>query len=76
MRPLTKSQAVCLTVMTGTLMLNPKDFREAIEKKLGRVVAAPEFAEQAFTAELQQLYAEEYEKLLDLVEDSGLMLLR
>lgn len=76
MRPLTKSQAVVLMVMTGTQLMKGEDFRAAIEKKLGRVVSAPEFATQAFIEDLQQTYAQEFAELCDLVEDSGLMLLR
>jgi len=76
MRPLTKSQAAVLMVMTGTQMMKGEDFRAIIEKKLGRVVNATEFATQDFIEELQKAYAEEYKALLDLVEDSGLMLLR
>jgi len=76
MRPLTKSQAAVLMVMTGTQMMKGEDFRAIIEKKLGRVVNATEFATQDFIEELQKAYAEEYKALLNLVEDSGLMLLR
>jgi len=76
MRPLTKSQAAVLMVMTGTQMMKGEDFRAIIEKKLGRVVNATEFATEAFIEELQKTYAPEYKELLDLVEDSGLMLLR
>lgn len=76
MRPLTKSQAVCLTVMTGTLCMKPEVFREEIEKKLGRVVAAPEYATPSFTQELQQMYEPEFQELLQTVEDSGIVLMR
>ena len=76
MRPLTKSPAVVLMVMTGVQLMKGEDFRAAIEKKLGRVVNATEFATDAFIQSLQETYAPEFEKLCDLVEDSGLMLLR
>jgi hypothetical protein len=75
-RPLTKSQAVVIMVMTGVQIMKGEDFRAAIEKKLGRVVNATEFATPEFIESLQQTYAPEFEKLCDLVEDSGLMLLR
>lgn len=76
MRPLTKSQAAVLMVMTGTQMMKGEDFRAIIEKKLGRVVTAIEFATDEFIQSLQKAYEAEYKELLDLVEDSGLMLLR
>lgn len=74
MRPLTKSQATCLTIMTGSLLLKAEDFRKEVEKKLGREINAVEFANDEFVAELQEMYREDFKQLLDVVEDSGIVL--
>ena len=76
MRPLTKSQAIVLTACTGCLMLDAAEFRKAVEAKLGRVVNATEFATQDFIETLQQTYAKEYQELLQVVEDSGIVLFK
>jgi hypothetical protein len=76
MRPLSKSQATCLTIMTGSLLLKAEDFRKEVEKKLGREINAVEFANDEFVAELQELYREDFKQLLDVVEDSGLVLFK
>lgn len=74
MRPLTVSQAVCITVMTGMLMLDPVDFHREVEKKLGRSIHPAEFNNNEFIVELQDIYRKDFETLTDVVPDSGLIL--
>jgi len=76
MRPLYKSQAVVLQVFTGALLMPGPDFVAEIEKKLGRVVKPAEFTNDDFIRELQVLYADDMAKLVDIQEDSGLLVVR
>lgn len=69
MRPLTVSQAVCITVMTGHLLVTGEIFRAEITKKLGREVSPVEFSNDEFIREVQELYKDEYKQLLDVVPD-------
>lgn len=61
---LTKEQAVCLTVLTGRLLIEPKLFRQALEEKLGRTILPAEWSSKAFQMTLQDLYESD---LLNLV---------
>lgn len=74
MRPLTISQAVCLTVMTGALVCPPDKLMDALKKKLGREVNPTELADQRFVEDLQDLYRDEFHDLCKVVSDEGIIL--
>jgi hypothetical protein len=73
-KPLTVAQAVCLTVMTGTLLMEPWRFRKEVAKRIGRVALPNEFADPNFQRELQGLWMNELQAMCQLEEDSGLIL--
>lgn len=74
MRPLTVSQAVCLTVMTGALVCPPDIFKAEIEKKLRRVVGVAEFTDDVFVQDLQRIYDADFKDMCKVVPDSGIIL--
>jgi len=76
MRPLTTSQAVCLTVMTGALVCPPDILRAEIEKKLGRTVSPTEFTQELFVESLQDLYRNDFHDLCKVVSDEGIILFK
>lgn len=75
-RALTVSQAVCITVMTGHLLVTGEVFRTEVTKKLGREVSPVEFSNDEFIQEVQELYKDEYKQLLDVVPDSLILTMR
>jgi len=76
MKRLTKGQACVIMVMTGVQCMKGEDFRTLVEKKLGRVVSKQEFTTKEFIEELQNIYSKDWDEMLNLTEDSGLLVFK
>lgn len=76
MKPLYDSQAVVLTVMTGTMMCKPEALKKELEKRLGRVINPTEFMDNGFIKQVQHLFIDDFQKLCTTVPDSGIMLFK
>lgn len=74
-KPLTKSQAVCIMVYTGVVIMDPKEFRRQIEMRLGRETQPNEYTDPDFIETLMELYEEDFRVLCQTTEDSGLITL-
>ena len=61
---LTKEQAIILTGFTGITCCKFSDFQGDVEKRLGYPVWTHEFADKEFSEKLQELYKEDFLKLV------------
>lgn len=57
---LTKEQATIITAYTGYLILNPKDYRNALEDKLNTIVEIKDLTNPEFQRKLHELYKAEF----------------
>lgn len=73
---LTKTEAACITAVTGTVMLEAKHFMAEVSKKLERKIYPEEFNNIAFRDEIRELFMEDFLKLCYVPEEekSGLIL--
>lgn len=62
--PLTKEQAIICAIITGMVFLPMRHVRNDVSRRLGREVKLVEFANPDFRAEIQQLYRDDFLKVV------------
>lgn len=64
MQKLTKEQAIILTGFTGITCCKFSDFHADVEQRLGHPVWTHQFGNKQFSIKLQELYKEDFLKLV------------